>query len=76
MTQEKFWFNDILYHYAAEGSAKVKSTKETYTLENWLFESEDGNSLVSINRYDDGTIDAYIGIRIADHQINNITPGK
>lgn len=76
MTQEKFWFNDLLYHFASQGSAKVKSTKETYTLINWLFESEDGKHLVSINKYDDGTIDAYLGLRIAAHQISNITPGK
>jgi len=76
LTQEKFWFNNILYHYAAEGSAKVKSTKETYTMVNWLFESEDRMHLVSLNKYGDGFIEAYEGIRITKHQISNITPGK
>jgi hypothetical protein len=76
LTQNTFTFENKNYHFAAEGSAKVKSTKETYNLVNWLFESEDGQNLVSFNKYGDGFIEAYLGIRITEHQINNITPGK
>jgi len=76
MIQETFSFNNKVYHFAAEGSARVKSTKETYTMVNWLFESEDGKHLVSLNKYEDGSIDAYVGIKITNHQISNITPGK
>jgi len=76
LTQETFTFDNKNYHFAAEGSAKVKSTKETYTLVNWLFESEDRMHLISFNKYGDGFIEAYAGIRITKYQISNITPGK
>jgi len=76
LSQETFTFEGKDYHFAGEGSALVKSTKEKYTMVNWLFESSDHKHLVSFNRYDDRFIDAYIGIRITEHQISNITPGK
>jgi len=76
LSMNTFAYKGQDYHFAGEGSALVRNSKESYGMVNWLFESADTKQLVSINKYDDGFIDAYAGIKLSKHQISNITPGK
>jgi len=58
---EAFTFEGETYSEIDSGSAKVSSANETYEMENWLCEAKDGKHLVSFNKYEDGSVEAYLG---------------
>jgi hypothetical protein len=62
------------YHSAGNATARVKSMTETYEMENWLFEDEDEELLISVNKYTDGSVDLYTGKHLDQFAISNILP--
>lgn len=73
---QSFSFKGKTYYFVGEGTARVKSTSETFNMQNWLYKSDDGESLVSFNRYDDRSFDAYQGKYITEYEISNILPKR
>jgi hypothetical protein len=71
-----FSYKGGIYDFFAEASARVKGTKESYNMQNWVFASNDQNSFVSFNKYDDSSIDAYAGKKLKEYEISNIFPTK
>ncbi len=54
------------------GFAKVRGSSESYEMENWLFEANDGERLISFNQYEDGEAEAYKGKWMNINEIQNI----
>jgi hypothetical protein len=76
MDDKTFGYKGQTYHFHGEGTARVKGSSETYNMQNWLFLSNGGEFLISFNKYDDRSFDAYQGKYIKDHEISNILPKK
>ena len=71
-----FGYQGQTYHFQGEGTARVTGNSETYNMQNWLFISNGGEFLISFNRYDDRSFDAYQGKYIKEYDISNILPQK
>ncbi len=74
ITENEFEYKGNTYYFSGEGSAKVKSSKETYHMQNWLFQNDTDETLISFNKYEDNSMEAYIGKRIKNNEISNILP--
>ncbi|MCH2225518.1 MAG: DUF4178 domain-containing protein [Crocinitomicaceae bacterium] len=71
---DTFNYDNRTYHFFANGSANVEGSAESYGMQNWLFESDCNEYLVSFNKYEDDSMDAYVGKRLNKHEISNILP--
>lgn len=69
-----FTYAGRVYHNAGAGCARVKTLTETYDMENWLFEDEDEELLISFNKYGDGSVDVYVGKHLDQFAVSNILP--
>ena len=74
MGDSSFVYNGHEFRFAGEGYARVRSSKETFDMQNWLFECTDGENLVSFNKYEDGSMEVYVGKHLANHEVSNILP--
>jgi hypothetical protein len=72
--ESPFSYAGRVYNNAGSGAAKVKSLTETYEMENWLFEDEDEELLISVNKYQDGSVDLYTGKHLDQFAVSNILP--
>jgi hypothetical protein len=50
----------------------VKSAKETYHMQNWLFQNDTDETLISFNKYEDNSMEVYVGKKLEKHQISDI----
>ena len=41
-------------------------------MKNWLFECDKQEYLVSFNKYEDNSIEVYVGKRLKKHEVSNI----
>ncbi len=69
-----FQYKGNEYYYSGEASARVKSLTETYDMQNWLFKTDDDDTLISFNKYEDNSMDAYVGKKLSNHAVSNILP--
>lgn len=67
-----FQFDNRNFVFSGNGEAEVEGTSETYNMKNWLFECDKQEYLVSFNKYEDNSIEVYIGKRLKDHEVSNI----
>jgi hypothetical protein len=67
-----FHFDNRNFIFFGNGSAEVQASAETYFVKNWLFECDKQEYLVSFNKYEDNSIEVYVGKRLKDHEISNI----
>lgn len=74
VSNETFVYKNKKYYLASNGHAAVKSLKESFNMENWLFQSEDGSSFISFNKYEDDFVEAYEGKALSKHAVSNILP--
>lgn len=74
ITEDEFEYKGNTYYFAGEGSAKVKSSIETYHMQNWLFKNDTDDTLISFNKYEDNSMETYVGKKLKKHEISNILP--
>ena len=74
ISEREFKYKGNTYYFAGEGSAKVSSSTETFHMQNWLFQTDSDDSLVSINKYEDNSMEVYVGKKLKLHEISNILP--
>lgn len=74
LTAMEFEYEGKKYHFAGEGVAMIKNSTEKFEMQNWLFESSDGENIISFNKYEDKTLGVYVGKWLEFHQISNILP--
>jgi hypothetical protein len=73
-TDDTFNYDNRTFRFFAKGTANVDGSAESYGLQNWLFESDCQEYLVSFNKYEDDSMDAYVGKRLKKHEVSNILP--
>lgn len=76
ITNSEFVYKGNKYYFSGEGTARVKSATEIFTMQNWLFENDSDDSLISFNKYEDNSMEVYVGKKLKTHEISNILPRK
>lgn len=72
MVNQEFKYKGDTWYFVGEGAAKVRSSSETYYVQNWVFENTAETDLISFNLYDDRSMDAYMGKKLPRHAVTNI----
>ena len=71
---DSFAFEGKTYTFSGNGEANVETSSESYFVENWLFENEQEERLISFNKYEDDSLSVFTGKRLKKHEISNILP--
>lgn len=74
ITESEFEYKGNTYYYSGEGTAKVKNSVETYHMQNWLFRNDTDDTLISFNKYEDNSMEVYVGKKLKKHEVSNILP--
>lgn len=76
ITNSEFVYKGQKFFFSGEGTARVKSSSETFGMQNWLFENDSDDTLISFNKYEDNSMEVYVGKKLKTHEISNILPRK
>lgn len=69
---DEFHFDNRRFLFFGNGEAEVVNSVESFGMKNWLFECDKQEYLVSFNKYEDNSIEVYVGKRLKKHEVSNI----
>ena len=67
-----FRYDNRNFVFFGNGDGQVQTSSESYSVKNWLFECENQEYVISFNKYEDNSVEVYVGKRLKDHEISNI----
>lgn len=69
---DSFHFDNRNFLFFGNGEAQVVNSVEAFHMKNWLFECDKQEYLVSFNKYEDNSVEVYVGKRLKKHEVSNI----